>query len=273
MSGSGDWLRAAREARGYSLAEAERLTRIRAKLLAALEAEDLSAFASLAQARGFLRNYAEFLELDPEPLLTNLAPGKLKPAAGPAPRPTPAGAVPVSGGWRRLLTRDLLIGVLFTLVFGALLFWGAQQLWQTALSAPPASATAAASPAVTAAGALTPAGPSATPTLPEASPTAPLPTPRPNYVGVNVLVRAEQRLWLRALVDGAETFSGQMAPGDSREFVGNTVVELWTGNGKGTRVVFNGQDQGVLGGLGEVVIRLWTLAGAVTPTPTPPPTP
>ena len=87
-------------------------------------------------------------------------------------------------------------------------------------------------------------------------------------MGVNVLVRAEQRLWLRAVVDGFETFAGQMTPGEAREFVGNTAVELWTGNGLGTRVVFNGQDQGVLGGLGEVVIRIWTLAGAATPTPT-----
>jgi hypothetical protein len=92
-------------------------------------------------------------------------------------------------------------------------------------------------------------------------------------VGVNLVVRAEQRLWLRAVVDGAETFTGQMAPGEMREFVGNTVVELWTGNGRGTRVVFNGEDQGVLGSLGEVVIRQWTLEGAVTPTPSPTATP
>jgi hypothetical protein len=107
-----------------------------------------------------------------------------------------------------------------------------------------------------------------TPLPVEASPTAPLPTPLPNYVGVNLLVRAEQRIWLRAVVDGAEAFVGQLAPGETREFAGTAVVELWTGNGRGTRVVFNGQDQGTLGSLGEVVIRLWTLDGPVTPTPT-----
>jgi len=90
---------------------------------------------------------------------------------------------------------------------------------------------------------------------------------------VNVLVRAEQRLWLRAVVDGVETFVGQLAPGQTREFVGNTTVELWTGNARGTRVVFNGQDQGTLGDLGEVVIQVWTVDGAATPTPTPTPTP
>jgi hypothetical protein len=168
----------------------------------------------------------------------------------------------VQGGWRRIFTRDLFIGVVFTALFGLLLAWGALQLWQGLPASPTPPPTAGAILAVT------PAGPAPTPTLPEATPTEPLPTPRPNYVGVNVLVRAEQRLWLRAVVDGFETFVGQMVPGEAREFVGNSAVELWTGNGLGTRVVFNGQDQGTLGSLGEVVIRIWTLGGMITPTPT-----
>ncbi len=270
MDSIGEQLRGAREARGVTLEDAERQTRIRAKLLAALEAEDFAAFASLTQARGFLRNYAEYLDLDADALLAGLTPSRSR--ARPvgngraAPRPAAAqnGRPPVRGGWRRIFTRDLVVGVLVTALVAVVLIWGALQLWASlAAPATPTATRAAVSVAGTPATAL----PSATPTV-AASPTAALPTPRPNYVGVNVVVRAEQRLWLRALVDGAETFVGQMAPGETREFVGNTVVELWTGNGRGTRVVFNGQDQGTLGVLGEVVIRLWTLAGAVTPTPT-----
>jgi len=43
-----------------------------------------------------------------------------------------------------------------------------------------------------------------------------------------------------------------------------------TGNGLATRVIWNGVDQGVLGTLGQVVTRLWTLEGSVNPTPAPP---
>ncbi|MBL8056408.1 MAG: DUF4115 domain-containing protein [Anaerolineales bacterium] len=274
MTGIGEQLRAARAARGCSLEEAERQTRIRARLLAALEAEDFSAFASATQARGFLRNYAEFLGLEAEAVLAGLSAGaaKARPTARPAaarPAAAPPSAV-VGGGWRRFFTWDLFIGVTVTALFTLLLVWGGWQLWQALGAAPaptvtPAGVSAAGTPA---AGTAAPSGPTPTATPPEATPTEPLPTPRPNYVGVNVLVRAEQRVWLRAVVDGAETFAGQLTPGEAREFVGNTAVELWTGNGLGTRVVFNGQDQGVLGGLGEVVIRIWTLAGVVTPTPT-----
>lgn len=272
MSGFGGQLREAREARGCSLLEAERRTRIRAKLLAALEAEDLAAFASPAQARGFLRNYAEFLGLEAGSLLAQLnGPGRATRPPAARTQPRPGGAPPVQGGWRRIFTRDLFIGVTFTVLFGLLLGWGAVQLW-TSVTTPAATAT----PTLTLAAAPAAGSPAAIATEtppPEATPTVPLPTPLPNYVGVNLLVRAEQRTWLRVLVDGTETFSGQLAPGQTREFVGNTQIEVWTGNGRGTRIIFNGQDQGVLGDLGEVVIRLWTLDGAVTPTPAPTATP
>jgi hypothetical protein len=62
-----------------------------------------------------------------------------------------------------------------------------------------------------------------------------------------------------------------MISGQTLEFFGQAVVEVQTGNGAGLRAVFNGQDQGPLGGLGEVVIRLWTPQGAATPTPRPTP--
>ena len=46
-------------------------------------------------------------------------------------------------------------------------------------------------------------------------------------------VRAEQRTWVRVVVDGAEAFAGLMPPGTSKEFNGQTLVELATGNGQG----------------------------------------
>ena len=54
--------------------------------------------------------------------------------------------------------------------------------------------------------------------------------------------------------------------------MGLTVVEVVTGNGRGTRVIFNGVDQGLMGELGEVVIRLWNEGGMLFPTPTAAPT-
>ena len=94
------------------------------------------------------------------------------------------------------------------------------------------------------------------------------PTPAGGFSGVNVTVSAELRTWVSVKVDGAEVFAGILPPGESRDFVGLTVVEVVTGNGRGTRVIFNGVDQGLMGELGEVVIRLWNEGGMLFPTPT-----
>ncbi|MGF1503986.1 MAG: helix-turn-helix domain-containing protein [Anaerolineae bacterium] len=62
----GEMLRRTREERAITLEEAEAQTRIRKKFLQALESGDISALPSAAHARGFLRNYAYYLGLNPD---------------------------------------------------------------------------------------------------------------------------------------------------------------------------------------------------------------
>ena len=62
----------ARQARGISLEEAERSTRISRRFLVALEERDYSVFPAPVYARGFLRTYCRFLEIDPDPQLREL---------------------------------------------------------------------------------------------------------------------------------------------------------------------------------------------------------
>ncbi|MEO5953174.1 MAG: RodZ domain-containing protein [Chloroflexia bacterium] len=64
MSSLGEVLRAERESRGLSLADAERGTRIRQKYLSALEDDNPAALPGPTYARGFVRNYAAYLEID-----------------------------------------------------------------------------------------------------------------------------------------------------------------------------------------------------------------
>ncbi|MBX3012848.1 MAG: helix-turn-helix domain-containing protein [Caldilineaceae bacterium] len=61
----GGLLRERREAMGASLAEVETATRIRQKYLAALEADEWNLLPGEVVGRGFLRNYATYLGLDP----------------------------------------------------------------------------------------------------------------------------------------------------------------------------------------------------------------
>src|SRR6186997_2002804 len=65
----GEMLQNARERKGVDLFRAERDTKIRLKYLAALEDSDYDALPPLVYTKGFLRNYAIYLGLDPEDLL------------------------------------------------------------------------------------------------------------------------------------------------------------------------------------------------------------
>lgn len=95
IEGLGKKFQAVREARGLSLDEAARLTKIRQSRLAEIEADDFSNFPSLAYAKGFLQIYGKFLDIDVSPYLDAFeTPGNITVDGysylqdNPAPRPT-----------------------------------------------------------------------------------------------------------------------------------------------------------------------------------------
>jgi cytoskeletal protein RodZ len=65
----GETLRSTRTAKGLTLEDAERVTRIPRKYLEALELDNFSILPAPVYARGFLRSYAQFLSLNPDDLL------------------------------------------------------------------------------------------------------------------------------------------------------------------------------------------------------------
>lgn len=67
-------LREAREAHGMTVAEVARYLKLTPRQIEAMEAGDLSHLPEVTFARGFIRNYARLLKLDPQPLLTGLEP-------------------------------------------------------------------------------------------------------------------------------------------------------------------------------------------------------
>ncbi|MBI4771853.1 MAG: DUF4115 domain-containing protein [Chloroflexi bacterium] len=293
MQSLGETLREVREARGFALEDVEKAIRIRARHLQAMEAGDFALLPSPTQARGFLRNYARFLGLDGDQMLARYDElarrrGRLsgflrrrsspRPDAGGAPRTAPrpatarrpAGWSPRAriGGW---FSADLLVALLITLALLAVLVWGGARLADAVAVLGNATATTSAFLLSTATPApVTPLAPAPGNGQPTAVST---PLPLAAFTNVQVQVLVEQRAYLRVSVDGEQAFAAMVAPGESHSFVAERVVELATGNGAGIHVFFNQRDQGVLGRFGEVVIRLWTLEGPLTPTPTTIPTP
>jgi cytoskeleton protein RodZ len=91
----GKLLRRKRESLGLTLEKVEGFTHIRAKYLQAIESDDISGIPSVAQARGFIRNYASFLGFRPEEIADKVGsakprPAKSPPKTAPPPEPPPA---------------------------------------------------------------------------------------------------------------------------------------------------------------------------------------
>lgn len=69
MTPLGETLRRARQTKGITIEDAERVTRIPKKYLEALEVENYGILPAPVYARGFLRSYAAYLGLDAQDLL------------------------------------------------------------------------------------------------------------------------------------------------------------------------------------------------------------
>ncbi|MCE7929536.1 MAG: PASTA domain-containing protein [Chloroflexi bacterium CFX7] len=107
MGELGSWLIRAREARGLTLEDAERDTRISRRYLQALEAEQFDVIPAPVYARGFLRSYSQYLGLDPQEMLA-LFPREEEPAytapqapARPGTRQPPSAVGPARPAWRK----------------------------------------------------------------------------------------------------------------------------------------------------------------------------
>lgn len=289
----GSTIAAQREVLGISTADAEKHILIRKHYLDLIEAGEFDRLTSAVQARGMLKNYARFLELNEEAVLTRYAEGlqlrhaeKLAQVEKPKPFfPLPTKkAVQDAPAWRRFLTPDLVIMGAIILGLFSFTVWGlarvtAAQSTAAEPTAPPVAEVLAITPSYDATLAIT-----ATPirdVLADdrgqtgsaeggeiATPTLPVLDDNP----LQLYIIAQQRAWMRIVADGKEKFSGRVSPGNVYSFSGEESMELITGNAAGLRVYYNQTDMGTLGNAGEVVSLLFSAAGILTPTPAASPT-
>lgn len=184
MGDVGQLLQEARQQKGVSLEQVEEVTRIRQKFLKALEEEDYTALPAEAYVKGFLRNYALYLGLDPEEVLALYEGRDVKGKATSA-RPGFFEPMDISLAAPSWLTPDLVIGALLIV---ALLAFGSWAAWhylppivRARLSSGRAVATVTPSPTVTTSKEviLPPATSTVTPTkMPTTTPTT-MPTAVP----------------------------------------------------------------------------------------------
>ncbi|MHB0872725.1 MAG: RodZ domain-containing protein [Acidithiobacillus ferrooxidans] len=119
-------LRAAREAHGWSLRQVAERLHITEAQVKGLEDGDYTALPGAAFARGFLKNYARLLGLDPEPLLKTYDASNEGSGLHPSETVLPASEGPLLDYSRRVLIFSVLIVI--SVIAVAWWVWSHQQL-------------------------------------------------------------------------------------------------------------------------------------------------
>ena len=215
-----DVLREARERRGESLEDVADDTGINRRYLEDLEGGDASfePYPGRVYGRFFLREYAEHLGLDPEPMVEAFD-GESGPVR--AFEPT-VGVVRTSGPARRSFLARLvaILGVVLLLVGGAVLRARDSEPSFPDLPAPAGASTG--SQAEAAAAEQPPA---------HAEPLR----------GIRAVVHVSSRCWIEAISDGTMTFRRTAEAGTVVRLRADRRLELTLGNADGAHLVVNGR--------------------------------
>jgi cytoskeleton protein RodZ len=296
----GAYLRSLREAKGGSLEDMARSTRVGIRHLEALEDERLADLPSPVFVRGFIRAYCSFLRENPEPAL-----GRYHELAGiqaatqaanapPRPRNTWASSSVVVG-----LVLLLILGLGLILVNLSIKKSGGTTVPTVRMEPPRPSAPApsppppapAPAPAPTAAPApITPAPAASTPAAAPAPPPAPAATAEPSRpaappasapapsappaarpaagtspsAGQRLVIRAVEPTWVRVQTDEGRIAEELLPAGASREWAAERRFIVTIGNAGGVELTLNGKALPPLGPKGTVIQRLELPAPATT---------
>jgi cytoskeletal protein RodZ len=278
MSGFGDALRHARANKGVTLTEAERAIRIPRKYLRALEDEDFLSLPEGVYSRGIVRNYAQYLNLDPddaisyfEDLRGGISSGfKVVPAVKPLEMPSHW-----APNFALIAFVVVISAVLFAWLYSA--FFAAttpNSLPTPSVGIPTPtvidvnSAIRALTPTLTATPGPTdtpipptPAPPTATqppaaavppqqaappPQVAPTQPPAAAPTPTPDSGETHVVtIQAQADAWVTVTVDGVVEYGQVMGAGETQNFEGKS-IEIYSSNATNVYVWADGADYGLV---------------------------
>lgn len=242
-----------RRKQGKSLPEVERATKIMGRLLDALEAERWADLPPPAYVRGYIQNYAQFLGLDPGPLLEEYARD-----IGPRPERSPIRRIPqqtIVPHHREVhnVPRRVRIVIVVLVVVLALAVWAAASLAgrdEEPPPVPPDATSETVEPTATAPGAD-----GATAAEPTSTTSAETPAAKPFVLGVSVA--NGEASWVRVTVDGTVAFEGTLAGGSAEEWEVTEEATVRIGKPASVTVTRDGTEVEVplAAGIGEVTVR------------------
>ncbi len=232
----GGILAEARQAKGVTLEQAASATRVRLHVLTALEEDRAAELPAPVYARGYLRTYASYLEIDPERLLEAYEASRTRQSGSLAIRPLSS----LTASPNLVLTAPAAGAVGLVLLVFAFTGYVYKELDSVRTPPPPprVAATALATPTAS----------------PSPSPLAPTPAAAVAMVQISVT----DTVWIDVAVDGKPQFADAgriLQPGATLSFSGSR-VKVTTGKGVSTLISVNGRDLGAMGN--GVITREYT---------------
>jgi len=239
----GEILRTERLKRGLSIKNVESAISIRALYLDAIEEGNYSIIPGEVYLKGFIRNYATFLELNSQQIMKVYRESQERNQAD-SPAVTPVETIPAppassSGG----IIKWFAIAIVVAGVVAGAVWWSSES--QTPVAQPP-SATSHPETA-----SQQPASPSQSQSAVPDQPTA--------NVSLTAIYHAQ--CWTKIVADDKEIYEGIPKSGDSLTWEATTKLIAKFGDAGAVELVYNGRPMGKLGGNGDVVVKNFTVNG------------
>jgi hypothetical protein len=228
----GSTLRQARIRRGQSLEVVQQQTRIPRKMLEALETNRFEEFPAVVYLRGFLKNYCDHLDVEFEPLWSQMDPKKIKPSPEAAPPKEEAHAPKTPAAHQERAARDgsseadgpNSAQLLPFLLIGGLLAAGISAWLLGSRKPAPVEQTAAAQP-----------------------PREIAPIHTPKEMGLRIVARQDS--WLQLQTDGVLRFQGRAPAGLALEWKAMDAFLLRTKDPSSISVLLDGAEIALTDGL------------------------
>ena len=257
----GDLLRRERERQNLSIKDIEKATSIRALYIDAIEKGEYKTLPGEVYAKGFVRNYANYLKLNANEIVNafneEMHPQEeLQDAAGSSsaeearqeqsaernreeyrgPKITSLESYPMEKSSHGVRNALMVAVAVFVVAFAALIAFGGDE--EPSAPAPRAKTQ-------------TQQGQKQT----EAA-------PKPAADGVEMKLSFTDRCWTEVVVDGKTEFEGTAEKGKVLTLKGKDKVRITAGNAGALNYSLNGKDMGAIGQKGEVVEKTFTKENA-----------
>jgi cytoskeleton protein RodZ len=286
FSAIGTKLKQRREMLSLSTREIHENIHIREEHLMAIEQGEFVQLPSPVQARGMLINYAEFLNLDKDALLSEytdalqfqrLEKQKEQPQKG---KRSAKELSPTALRLKNFFSLDLLIITGLFLIFAIFVVWGVNRILGDNTPELMETEIPGVSDILLATDTPTPQftiDPEAVDIIDEEEGSVteeelPLFTPVSSSAAINIILVPRQRLWVQVTSDYQVVFQGRLLPGNAYDFSGEERIDILTGNAGALQIIVNDQDIGSQGLVGQVVSLSFTENGLVLPPATSTPT-